>query len=160
MTTSPESAIPTYAPEEITTDAPTRSARLKWAIIVNNTLASGLVINAVACISATTGTLVDGLNARGGPDATGYHHPGLPWAGCTVLSATPDQLSAIQGRAVTSAGVLVVDMPTAAQSHRIYDDYLGELATTPLVDTFPCAISIIGPRNRIDKMTKGLDLVG
>lgn len=120
--------------------------------------ATGPLINAVACISASTGAFVDGLIASGGPDATGHHHPGLPWAGCTVLAATPQQLSAIGGSATASDGVLVVDMPTAAQSHRIYDDYLQEVAATPLQNTNPCEISIIGPRNRIDKMTKGLKL--
>lgn len=96
MTTIPDAGPPTFSPEEINTGAPTRSARLKWAVVVDRSLDPGRMVNAVACIAATTGALVDGLIARGGPDAAGHSHPGLPWAGCTVLAATPDQLAALR----------------------------------------------------------------
>lgn len=160
MTTIPDAGPPTFSPEEINTGAPTRSARLKWAVVVDRSLDPGRMVNAVACIAATTGALVDGLIARGGPDAAGHSHPGLPWAGCTVLAATPDQLAALQARAVASDGVLVVDIPAAAQIHRIYDDYLAELAATAPSSAALCAVSIVGPRNRIDKFTNGLPLLG
>jgi hypothetical protein len=55
--------------------------------------------------------------------------------------------------------VLVVDMPTAAQAHRVYDDYLAELARTDPGDLAVCAFSLVGPRNRVDKITKKLALL-
>jgi hypothetical protein len=150
---------PGYAPGEIVTNVPTRSAKLKWVVVVDESLPAGRMVNAVACICASTGQAVEGLIARGGPDASGHDHPGLPWAGCTVLAATPQALAETHAKATAAQEVLVVDMPAAAQAHRVYDDYLAELAETAPKDLRNCAISIIGPRNRVDKMVKNLALL-
>lgn len=151
--------IPGYAPEEVVTSELTRHARLKWAIIVDATVSPGQMINAVACIAATTGDAVAGLIGPGGQDGAGRQHPGLPWAGCTVVAATPQVLASIGEKAASWDGVFVVDMPAAAQAHRIYDDYLADLAKTAPEDVAPRAVSIIGPRNRIDKLVKKLALL-
>jgi hypothetical protein len=148
-----------YAPYEMITDQPTRSAKYKWVVVVDTGIGPGLMVNAVACIAATTGALVGGLIARGGPDASGQLHPGLPWAGCAVLGGSASELAEVRARASASDGVLVVDMPQAAQSHRIYDDYLAELARTAPDDLGVCAFSVVGPRNRVDKITKRLALL-
>jgi hypothetical protein len=65
-----------YTASEITTDEPTRSAKYKWAIVVDTGVPAGTMVNAVACVAATTGALVDGLIGYGGPDATGHVHSG------------------------------------------------------------------------------------
>lgn len=69
---------PGYSPDEIITSETTRTARLKWVIVVNDTLPAGLMVNAVACVAASTGALVEGLVAGGGPDASGATTPGFP----------------------------------------------------------------------------------
>lgn len=148
-----------YTSEEITTSEATRSAKYKWVIVIDTAVPTGRATNAVACVAATTGALVEGLIARGGPDATGHFHPGLPWAGCSVLGGTAADLASAHAKATGSEGVLVVDMPAAAQTHRIYDGYLKELASTASSDLGLCAFSIIGPRNRVDKIVKKLTLL-
>jgi len=148
-----------YQPDEIVTSEPTRAARYKWAIVVDSTVPAGPMANAVACVAAATGALVGGLIARGGPDASGHVHPGLPWAGCTILGGTPEEIATVRARAVGSDGVLVADMPVAAQTNRVYDDYLAELAGTKPDDLDIVAFSVIGPRNRVDKMVKKLALL-
>jgi hypothetical protein len=55
--------------------------------------------------------------------------------------------------------VYVVDMPAGAQTNRIYDEYLAELAGTEPADLATCAISVIGPRNKISKLVKRLELM-
>jgi len=151
-------ARPGFAPDEVVTSEPTRSARLKWVVVVDASIPAGRSLNAVACVAASTGEAVENLLARGGPDGAGQHHPGLPWAGCTVLSATPAELSELRTRAAAADGVLVVDMPAAAQTHRVYDGYLDELASTAPEDLGVSAVSIVGPRNRVEKMVKRLPL--
>ena len=148
-----------YQPEEIVTSEPTRSARYKWAIVVDSTIPAGLMANAVACVAASTGAVVQGLIAPGGPDASGYAHPGLPWAGCTLLGGTPEEIAAVRSKASTAAGVLVADMPRSAQTNRVYDDYLGELAGTKPEDLGVSAFSVFGPRNRVNKLIKKLTLL-
>ena len=55
-----------FAPEEIDTAAPTRSARLKWVVVVQQDLPAGRAVNAAACVAAAIGARVQGLL---GPDA-------------------------------------------------------------------------------------------
>jgi Protein of unknown function (DUF2000) len=148
-----------YLPEEIVTSEPTRSAKYKWAIVVDTGVPAGRMVNAVACVAAATGAFVDGLIATGGPDASGRAHPGLPWAGCTILGGTSGEVAAARARAASSEGLLLVDMPAAAQAHRVYDDYLAELVSTDPENLSVGAFSVIGPRNRVDKITRRLGLL-
>jgi hypothetical protein len=148
-----------YEPAEIVTSEPTRSAKYKWVIVVDTAIPAGRMVNAVACVSAATGAVVDGLIAHGGPDASGHAHPGLPWAGCTILGGGAEEVAAVRARAASHPDMLVVDMPTAAQTHRVYDDYLAELARTEPPDLAVCAFSVLGPRNRVDKIMKKLTLL-
>ncbi|WP_440901120.1 DUF2000 domain-containing protein [Actinosynnema sp.] len=146
-----------FAPEEIDTAAPTRSARLKWVVVVDEALPAGRAVNAAVCVAAATGEAVPGLLGPDAVDGTGSAHPGLPWAGCTVLAASGEQLAELRARAADSLGVHVVDMPVAAQETRVYDEYLEKVAASEAV---PClAVSLIGPRNRVDKLVKRLSLL-
>jgi hypothetical protein len=159
MTAASDTAQLGYAPEEIVTSEATRSAKYKWVVVVDTSVPAGRMANAVACVAATTGALVEGLIAHGGPDASGQEHAGLPWAGCSVLGGTPDEVAAARSRAAASVDMLVVDMPAAAQAHRVYDAYLADLAGTGPDDLAVCAFSVFGPRNRVDKITKKLTLL-
>ena len=73
-----------------------------------------------------------------------------------------------EGRAAAAApptepadpdGVLVVDMPASAQTNRVYDGYLAELAQTKPEDLAISAVSIIGPRNKVSKLVQNLSLL-
>jgi hypothetical protein len=159
MTAVTDASLLGYAPAEIVTSEPTRAAKYKWVIIADTGIPAGRMVNAVACVAASTGALVEGLIAHGGPDASGQPHAGLPWAGCTVLGGPSEEIAAVRARAAGTPGVLVIDMPAAAQAHRVYDDYLAELARTAPDDLEVCAFSVVGPRNRVDKITRKLSLL-
>jgi hypothetical protein len=148
-----------FIPEEVVTSEPTRAARLKWVIIVDRTVPAGRMANAVACVAASTGEAVAGIIGPTGLDAAGVTHPGLPWAGCTVLTAEPHELAEVRAKAVASADVFVADMPETAQTTRVYDEFLAELAETKPDDLAVCAISVVGPRNRVSKLVKRLELM-
>ena len=45
------------------------------------------------------------------------------------------------------------------ENHKSYDDYLAELARTGGSEVASRALSIVGPRNKIDKLVKRLDLL-
>ncbi|WP_067496821.1 DUF2000 domain-containing protein [Actinoplanes sp. TFC3] len=147
-----------FEPGEIRTGEPTRSARLKWVIVVDEALPAGRAANAAICVAAATATSVTGLLGPDGKDAGGTIHPGLPWAGCTVLGAPADKLAAIRVKAAASIGVYVADMPAQAQSTRVYDEYLSQLQDADALTYH--AISLVGPRNRIDKLVHRLPLLG
>lgn len=50
-------------------------------------------------------------------------------------------------------------MPAAAQHTRVYDEYLTALTETNADDLEYYAVSVIGPRNRIDNIVGRLPLV-
>jgi hypothetical protein len=151
--------VPGFTPAEILTGEPTRAARLKWVIVVDRDLPVGRLANAVACVAASTGNLVGGLTGPPSPDASGHQHPGLPWAGCTLLAADATELAELREKTVASEGVLLVEMPILAQQVRVYDEYQAGLAETKPADLANCALSIVGPRNRVSKLVKRLVLL-
>ncbi|WP_426592984.1 DUF2000 domain-containing protein [Cellulomonas sp. McL0617] len=146
-----------FAPDEIETGAHTRAVRLKWVVVVDKSLPAGRAANAVACVTAATATAVDGLLGPAARDRSGTDHPGIPWIGCTVLAASAEELGAIRAKAGSSAEIYVADMPAIAQSIRVYDDYLDHVAG---VDDLPyVAVSIVGPRNQVDRLVRRLQLM-
>lgn len=147
-----------FEPGEIRTGEPTRSARLKWVIVVDQDLPAGRAANAAALVAATTAEWVTGLTGPDATDAGGAEHPGLPWAGCTVLAADTGTLTAIRAKAAGSLGVFVADVPVAAQTTRVYDEYLSAVGDTKPDDLTYSAVSLVGPRNRIDKIVHRLPL--
>ncbi|MDQ2586594.1 DUF2000 domain-containing protein [Saccharothrix yanglingensis] len=146
-----------FEPQEIDLLQPTRAARLKWVVVVDSALPPGRAVNAAVCVASATARSVAGLLGPDGEDATGSAHPGLPWAGCTVLAATGDRLAALRAKAADSPGVFVADMPVQAQRTRVYDDYLRQLSEASDVEYL--VVSVVGPRNRVDKLVKGLELM-
>ncbi len=148
-----------FTPDEISTDAPTRAARLKWVVVVDASLPPGRAANAAVCVAAATATGVDGLLGPDAVDADGSVHPGLPWAGCSVLAATTTELAAVRARAVSRPDLFVADMPTHAQLTRVYDGYLERVAEHTSGELELLAVSIVGPRNRVDKVVGRLPLL-
>jgi hypothetical protein len=148
-----------YSEDEIDTAAPTRSARLKWVVVVDEALPIGRAVNAAVCVAAATGAQVPGLLGPAAQDATGSEHPGLPWAGCTVLAADAATLRTIRAKAEAHEGTFVADMPAAAQDTRVYDEYREVLGVTAPELVEYLAVGLIGPRNRIDKIVGRLRLL-
>lgn len=159
LVVKPTDVIPSYSSDEIITSESTRSSRLKWVIVVDSELPQGRLANAVACVAASTGDAIAGMLGADSPDASGYLHPGLPWAGCTILGASAERLANTRAKAVAAEGVWVGDMPLHAQITRVYDDYETELATTDPDDLHALALSIVGPRETVDRIVKKLRLL-
>ncbi len=148
-----------FTVDEIDTSAPTRAARLKWVIIVNSGIPGGLAVNAASCVAAATAQHVSGILGGDATDADGNAHPGLPWAGCSVLSADSATLRAIRAKAASHELTWVADMPAAAQQTRVYDEYLAAVADSPADQLEYYAVSVVGPRNRVDKIIGHLPLL-
>lgn len=144
---------------DVRTDLSTRQAKLKWVIVVDEALPAGRLVNAAACMAAAVGKALPDLLGPDGEDASGAAHPGLPWAGCSVLAADADRLRELRGAAAAKDGMLVVDMPEAAQTARVYDQYLDLLAGTKGEDVAYSAISLVGPRNAVDRLVGRLPLL-
>jgi hypothetical protein len=145
---------------EIGSGQSTRDARLKWVVVVDRELSAGRLVNAAVCVAAATTAAVSGVLGRDGTDGDGTVHPGLPWAGCVVLAADANTLRSLRAQGIARPDVFVADMPVAAQETRVYDDYLERLHELAAEKIDYAAVSIVGPRNRIDRMVRGLALLG
>lgn len=150
---------PGWRPEEMMIDQPTRNSRLRWVIILDAALSPGEAVNAAVCVAAYAGHSVAGLIGPDGTDADNGTHPGLPWAGCTILVAPDHDLIALRRKAIGADDVAVCDMPTSAQTNRVYAEYLDELSHTSTDALRLRALSLIGPKNRIAKLTGKLPLM-
>ena len=148
-----------FEPHEISLDESTRSARLKWVVVVDQELPAGLQVNAAACVAAATGARVTGMLGPDAADADGQPHAGLPWGGCSVLGATSEALAVLRVKAAGLDDLLVVDMPAIAQTTRVYTEFLEVMAQTPLAETAPLAVGLVGPRTTVDKLVKRLSLL-
>jgi hypothetical protein len=148
-----------FTAEEIDPGTSTRAARLKWVVVVDAALPPGRAVNAAVCTAAATERAVSGLLGDVARDADGDIHAGLPWAGCTVLTADAATLRAIRAKAAARPDVFVADMPAAAQHTRVYRDYLTAVGQTRSADLDYYAVSIVGPRNPVDKMVGRLPLM-
>ena len=148
-----------FAADEIDPSAPTRAARLKWVVVVDAALPPGRAANAAICAAAATSTGVSGLLGDDAVDADGNAHPGLPWAGCTVLVADADALRTIRAKAAARPDFFVADMPAAAQQTRVYTEYLTAVRQTATDGLHYHAVSIVGPRNPVDKIVGKLPLL-
>lgn len=150
-----------FEPDEIDQGASTRDARLKWVIVADVGQQEGRRANAIACIAAAFGARVPGLLGTDGSDADEVVHAGLPWAGCSLLGATGEQLVALRAKAaIQDEEVLLIGMPAAAQESRVYDEYLGTLTTTSSADLRELAIGLLGPRKAVERLTRKLRLLG
>ena len=148
-----------FAADEIDMSAPTRQARLKWVVVVDASLPAGRAANAAICTAAATSRAVGGLLGDDAIDADGNTHPGLPWAGCTVLAADPEALRTIRAKAAARPDFFVADMPAAAQETRVYTEYLAAVGSAKEGDLNYYAVSIVGPRNPLDKIVGKLPLL-
>lgn len=148
-----------FAPEEIVTSTPTRQARLKWVIAVNAELGPGQAANAAICVATATAPHVHGLTGPDAIDADGVTHPGLPWTGCSVVTADAATLRTIRAKAAAHDLTFVADMPSVAQSTRVYDEYLDAMARARHDEIDYAAVGILGPRNKVDRIIRSLPLL-
>lgn len=148
-----------FAPEEVDFSLPTRAARLKWVVVVNSELPPGRAANAAICVAAPTVAGVPGLLGSPVDDADGATHTPLPWLGCSVLAADPGTLRAIRAKVAAAEGMFLADMPGFAQGINVYTEYQAAVRATAAEDLDYCAISIVGPRNRVGKIVGKLPLL-
>lgn len=158
---STTATIPTigFTDEEVDTAAPTRSTRLKWVVVVNEELPPGRAVNAAVCAAAATSPRISGILGEAAIDADGNAHEGLPWAGCSILVTDAESLRRIRAKGSSSPDCFVADTPLSAQETRVYDEYLDAVSHAPADDIDYAAISIVGPRNRVDRITGRLPLM-
>jgi len=147
------------APDDERLALATRQQRTKWVVVVDRDLPVGLIANAAACLAATIGQQRPDLLGPVTTDASGLQHQPLPFIGCSILGADAQTVHRVRTKAATRPALLVVDMPQAAQRATAYTEYQATLAATPHEELAYYAVGLVGPRNQIDKVVGGLQLL-
>ncbi|MGP3976490.1 DUF2000 domain-containing protein [Streptomyces sp. 8N114] len=148
-----------FQPDEVNLSLSAREAGLKWVVVVDEALPPGRATNAAICAAAPTAVQVPGLLGVDVTDAEGNIHPALPWVGCTVLAADAATLRTIRAKAAAAPDTYIADMPTIAQRTLVFTDYQTAMGKTPAEDMDYCAVSIVGPRNRVSRLVGKLPLM-
>lgn len=137
----------------------TRSAKVKWVIVADRSLGPGLIANAAACLGAAVAATFPVMVGAAVEDASGQTHAGLPWGGCAILGAEAEKVREIRTKAVVRAGLFVADLSKHAQASRNYQEYRAGLASSAEDELGYYAVSLVGPRNKVDKLVGGLPLL-
>ncbi|GAA5150601.1 hypothetical protein GCM10023214_00160 [Amycolatopsis dongchuanensis] len=128
--------------------AGTRTAKVKWVIVADQSLGPGLVANATACLGASVAAVFPGLVGEPVEDGSGQAHPGLPWSGCSILGGDAAKVREIRTKAMSKEGLFVADMSKHAQASRNYEEYRAAVGGGEEADLSYYAVSLVGPRNR------------
>lgn len=130
----------------------------RCVIVVDLTLPPGLAANAAAVLALSIGARFPQLPGRALLDADGSAHPGLIPMGLPVLSAPADRLPGLRAAALT-AGLDVVDFPTAGQQTTDYDAFAAAVAGTPGGELSYLGVALCGPSKPVRKLTGGFSLL-
>ncbi|GHF46365.1 hypothetical protein GCM10017566_19340 [Amycolatopsis bartoniae] len=127
--------------------------------MADQSLGAGLVANATACLGAAVAAVLPGVVGGEVVDADGQTHAGLPWSGVSILGGDAAKVREIRTKAMSKEGLFVADMSKHAQASRSYEEYRAGLGSTDESELSYYAVSIVGPRNKVDKLVGGLPLL-
>src|ERR1700750_681552 len=101
----------------------------RTVIVIDRDLPKGLAANAAAVLAHGFGARLPDLVGPDFEDGAGAVHTGLIPPGLPILGATPADLTALRD-AAAEHGLLVVDLPAAAQQTTDYDVFRTAVAST------------------------------
>ena len=93
-------------------------ANSKCAVVIDESLPTGLAANAASVITMTLGRQVDTLVGPDVKDSDGTVHAGIVLIPVPILTAPPDRIRAIRDELVAAPEAVSVDFTSLAQSCR------------------------------------------
>ncbi|HBS7955894.1 TPA: DUF2000 domain-containing protein [Klebsiella pneumoniae] len=130
----------------------------RCTIIIDKDLPVGLAMNAASVIGISFGRTIDNLV---GPDMRSLdevNYPGVIYSPLPVLLASGEYLHEIQKIAESDDDIYVMPFSALAQSCRTYQEYDEKISSIKSSNIALVAIGIVGPKNKVTKMTGNLAL--
>lgn len=132
----------------------------KCAVVVADTLPTGLAANAASVVTLTLGHLLGSdLVGPDVQDADGARHPGLVLVPVPVLVSTPDGVAAVARSATDDDAATVVPFSSLAQSCKTYSEYQQRVALLPTDGLDLVAVGLVAPRRLVNRLTGSLPLL-
>lgn len=130
----------------------------KLVLAIVDDLPIGLAMNACALLGMSLGRQFPGVVGADLPDGSGAIHPGISTRNVPVLTASPERIIDLAGRARREADVAVVDITDTAQQARTYADYAAQLASRPTGEHRILGLALCGPESLVRSLTGDLSL--
>lgn len=134
------------------------SQQMKCAILVADSLPTGLAVNAASVLSVTLGERVDELIGRDVKDADGVLHPGVISIPLPILRHSPEGISEILAVAASDAEMFFATFSSLAQSCKTYDEYVDRMSQTGTGEIDLVGIALYGPKKQVNKLVGSLPL--
>lgn len=134
---------------------------LKFVIIIDPALPSGLIANTAAVLSMTVAARYAEIVGHDTPDADDICHAGITSLPIPVLRADREQLFHLHARArhLKPQGLFMVDFSTVAQRSASYAQYADRMRATASARLSYLGLALCGPPALTTSLTGSLPLL-
>lgn len=132
----------------------------KHVIVIDQNLPIGLIANTAAVLSLTLGKQIPEMIGHDLQDHQGASHAGITTVPIPILKGTRSLLKEMREAVKAHEPELkVIDLISATQSTKSYDDYAQKLASTPVDQLEYFGIALYGAKKIVNKFTGSLGLL-
>ncbi|MGP7734065.1 DUF2000 domain-containing protein [Oceanimonas smirnovii] len=134
------------------------ASRHRCTIIIDKDLPPGLAINAASVIGISFGRTVDNLV---GPDMKSIdmvNYPGVIYSPLPILLSPSNYIHELQSVAENDKEIHAIPFSALAQSCKTYEEYGVRISSVNSRNIELIAIGLVGPKNKITKITGNLPL--
>jgi len=132
----------------------------KCVIVIDADLPVGIIANTAAVLSLSLGRTVPDLIGRDLQDQRGQRRHGITTAAIPVLKGNRPSLKTLrEALREHEPELTVIDLITATQTTKSYEEYADRLATTPVEDLEYQGLALYGPQKVVNKYTGSLGLL-
>lgn len=130
----------------------------RCTIVIDKDLPAGLAINAASVIGISFGRTTENLVGPDMQSEDNVNYPGVICSPLPVLLASGDYIQELQRIAKEEESIYAMPFSALSQSCKTYDEYGEKISSTRSENIELVAIGLIGPKNRITKLTGNLAL--
>ncbi|NIF20434.1 MULTISPECIES: DUF2000 domain-containing protein [Pantoea] len=134
------------------------ASQQRCTIIIDKDLPAGLAMNAASVIGISFGRTVENLVGPDMQSLDDVNYPGVIYSPLPVLLASGEYLQEIQAKVENDDDIYVMPFSALAQSCKTYEEYGEKISSVKSNNIELVAIGIIGPKNKVTKMTGNLPL--
>lgn len=131
---------------------------MKCAILVTDSLPTGLAVNAASVLAVSLGANVEGLVGKDVEDLDGVLHPGVIYTPLPILRHSSAGIHEVLSVVASDEDMFFATFSSLAQSCRTYDEYIERMSQVGTDDIDLVGIALYGPKKRVNKLVGALPL--